>query len=169
MKQQVQANEISRMQAVRAHNYFVYANFHLIVSFEIFKSDSAEDTKLAEKNAKIQAKKKFKLEPKTARSRVMQICDSSSDEDETPNRKDIKMECEEESVVKKEKENKTPSPEKQDTNQTNADGSASNRKRRIKVKKMVTETYEDDDGFISELIEGKQTIVCILCVQILLF
>lgn len=101
------------------------------------------------KKQKVQAKKKIKLEPKSARSRVMQICDSSSDEDEAPNSKDDKMECDEETVVKKEKENKTPSPEKADPNKSNA-GSTGSRKRRIKVKKMVTRTYEDDDGFISK-------------------
>lgn len=97
----------------------------------------------------------MKLEPKSSRSRIMQICDSSSDEDEAPNQKDIKTERseDEESVVKKEKENKTPSPEKLDTKQTNAGGSGGNRKRRTKVKKMVTRTYEDDEGFISESIE----------------
>lgn len=78
----------------------------------------------------------------------MQICDSSSDEDEAPAAKDDKMECDaDETVVKKEKENKTPSPEKIDSNKSAANGG---RKRRAKVKKMVTRTYEDEDGFISK-------------------
>lgn len=94
----------------------------------------------------------MKLEPKSARSRVMQICDSSSDEDEAPSTKnDLKMECDDETVVKKEKENKTPSPEKMEPRKSNAGGSDSgNRKRRSKVKKVVTRTYEDEDGFISK-------------------
>lgn len=113
--------------------------------------DSAEDSKTSEKNQKVQAKKKMKLEPKSARSRVMQICDSSSDEDEAPAKKDVKMECDDdETVVKKEKENKTPSPEKVDSNKSSSGGSSSGRKRRVKVKKMVTRTYKDDEGFISK-------------------
>lgn len=123
-----------------------------INSFKFFILDSAEDSKAAVKKEKVQAKKKMKLEPKSARSRVMQICDSSSDEDEAPVRKDAKMECDDEvAVVKKEKENKTPSPEKANANRSNGgDSSSGGRKRRIKVKKMVTRTYEDEDGFVSK-------------------
>lgn len=92
----------------------------------------------------------MKFEPKSARSRLMQICDSSSDEEDTSERKETAMdiEVEEEVVVKKEKENKTPSPDKSKANQTN--GSSDGKRRHTKVKKMVTRTYEDEDGFISK-------------------
>lgn len=87
------------------------------------------------------------MEKKSARSRVMQICDSSSDEEDTTSTNDTPMDTEEEIVVKKEKENKTPSPDKSTVNGTSR---SSNGKRRIKVKKTVTRTYEDEDGFISK-------------------
>ena len=92
----------------------------------------------------------MKLEPKSQRSRLMQICDSSSDEEDASNGRDsedVKMDAEEEVVVKKEKENKTPSPDKTANNKTNGSSSG---KRRIKVKRSVTKTYEDDEGFISK-------------------
>lgn len=113
----------------------------------VFRTDSNEDTKSIEKK---QTKKKIKLEPKASRSRLMQICDSS-DEEDTSNGKDsdVPMESEEEVVVKKEKENKTPSPDKSQSNNTNGSSSG---KRRIKVKRTVTKTYEDEDGFISKFI-----------------
>lgn len=101
-----------------------------------------------EKKAKIQPKKKMKLEKKSASSRLMQICDSSSDEEGASNGKDVSMGTEEEPVVTKEKENKTPSPKKSDANRSSA--SSSSGKRRAKIKKFVTKTYEDEDGFISK-------------------
>lgn len=109
-------------------------------------ADSNDDFKGAEKK---QTKKKPKLEPKSKHSRLLQICDSSSDdEDETANNKDRSMDVdEEEVVVKKEKENKTPSPDKSRNNIPNGSSSG---KRRAKVKKVVTKTYEDEDGFISK-------------------
>lgn len=91
----------------------------------------------------------MKLEPKSARSRLMQICDSSSDEEDASERKETAMETDEEPTVKKEKENKTPSPQKSEQKQANGSAGDS-KKRRAKVKKMVTKTYEDEDGFISE-------------------
>lgn len=98
------------------------------------------------------SKKKIKLEPKSAKSRLMQICDSSSDEEviQQKNQKDsAEMSVDEDEVpVKKEKENKTPSPEKNQT--TKANGNSSSGKTRAKVKKMVTRTFEDEDGFISK-------------------
>lgn len=94
-----------------------------------------------------QIKKKVKLEPKSSRSRLMQICDSSSDEEDASSKKDVAMDTEDDIVVKKEKENKTPSPNK--TNGHTKNGSSSG-KRRAKVKKTVTRTYEDEDGFISQ-------------------
>lgn len=117
---------------------------------QFISTDSNEDSKSVVKNEKGQAKKKMKLEPKSARSRLMQICDSSSDEEDTSERKDTPMDTEEEKVVvKKEKENKTPSPDKSKVNKSN--GSTDSKKRRAKMKKVVTKTYEDDDGFISKL------------------
>ncbi|XP_055304890.1 uncharacterized protein LOC129569757 [Sitodiplosis mosellana] len=116
-------------------------------------SDSNEDAKSAEKK---QTKKKMKLEPKSHRSRVMQLCDSSSDEESTTNGKDSQdepMDTEEEVVVKKEKENKTPSPEKMTSNKVNGSSSG---KRRAKVKKTVTRTYEDEDGFINTVRETEE-------------
>lgn len=111
--------------------------------------DSNEEVKSeTEKKAKIQPKKKMKLEKKSASSRLMQICDSSSDEEGASNGKDVSMDTEEEPVVTKEKENKTPSPEKSDANRSSA--SSSSGKRRAKIKKFVTKTYEDEDGFISK-------------------
>lgn len=77
----------------------------------------------------------------------MQICDSSSDEEGASNNKGLSMDIEEEVVVKKEKENKTPSPDISAHDKTNGSSSC---KRRAKVKKMVTRTYEDEDGFISK-------------------
>lgn len=112
-------------------------------------ADSNDEVKSSEKNQKAQAKKKVKLEPKSARSRLMQICDSSSDEEDASERKETAMDTEEETVVKKEKENKTPSPQKSGANAANESASDS-KKRRAKVKKMVTRTYEDEDGFISK-------------------
>lgn len=79
------------------------------------------------------------MEKVPARSRLMQICDSS-DEEGTPF---------EPVPVKKEKENKTPSPQKIEANASKVSGNTSG-KRRIKVKKTVTNTYEDEDGFISK-------------------
>lgn len=117
------------------------------LSYYLFNSDSNEDGKSAEKK---QTKKKMKLEPKSQRSRLMQICDSSSDEEDASNGRDsedVKMDVQEGVVVKKEKENKTPSPDKTANNKTNGSSSG---KRRIKVKRPVTKTYEDDDGFISK-------------------
>lgn len=105
------------------------------------KSDKSDS-----KDASKPSKKKIKLEAKGARSRLMQICDSSSDEDEST-KSDSKMVVDEEVPVKKEKENKTPSPKKEQNGKSNSNGTT---KRRIKVKKMVTRTYEDEDGFISK-------------------
>lgn len=110
--------------------------------------DSNEESKSNDKKQPMPSKKKIKLEPKAAHSRLLQICDSSSDEEDTSNAKDSPMEVEDEVVVKKEKENKTPSPEKSQKN--NANGSNDSKKRRVKVKKIVTRTYEDEDGFISK-------------------
>lgn len=130
-------------------------------------TDSNEDVKKEKK----QTKKKMKLEPKSSRSRLMQICDSSSDEEDATNGKDsqdVPMDTEEEVVVKKEKENKTPSPEKSAS--SNADGSSSG-KRRAKVKKMVTRTYEDEDGFISKFIYKSQIFarICIIYCHLHIF
>lgn len=102
--------------------------------------DNSKSKKVAEKAAP-PTKKKMKLEP-TARSRLMKICDSSSDEE------DVKPQIEEIEEVKKEKENTTPSPEKKQNAETAS--SSNGVKKRGKVKKMVTKTYEDDDGFISK-------------------
>lgn len=97
------------------------------------------------------SKKKMKLEPKSAKSRLMQICDSSSDEEETRQKESKMSVVEDEVPVKKEKENKTPSPKKnQITRGNDTNGNSSTGKRRAKVKKMVTRTYEDEDGFISK-------------------
>lgn len=73
-----------------------------------------------------------------ARSRLLQICDSSDEEE--PTKETI--------PVKKEKENKTPSPKKSEEKNTNG---ANSGKRRIKVKKTVVRNYEDEEGFISKL------------------
>lgn len=117
---------------------------------QFIHTDSNEDSKsMVKKNEKAQAKKKMKFEPKSARSRLMQICDSSSDEEDSSERKDTPMDTEEEVVVTKEKENKTPSPDKSKGNQSNG-SSSDGKKRHSKVKKMVTRTYEDEDGFISK-------------------
>lgn len=74
----------------------------------------------------------------------MQICDSSDDDEEVKPTTDA-------ATVKKEKENKTPSPQKSEAKQSN--GNNSGGRRRIKVKKTVTRSYEDEDGFISMLRE----------------
>lgn len=101
------------------------------------------------------SKKKIKLEPKSSKSRLMQICDSSSDEEGTQ-QKVTEMSVDDDEVevpVKtgKEKENNTPSPEKNQTTKANGfNDNSSSGKRRAKVKKMVTRTYEDEDGFISK-------------------
>lgn len=116
--------------------------------YQISITDSNGESKSTEKKNSIQSKKKIKLEPKSSRSRLLQICDSSSDEEDASNAKDSAMDVEEEPVVKKEKENKTPSPEKLQNSKTN--GSSDGKKRRTKIKKMVTKTYEDEDGFISK-------------------
>lgn len=125
-----------------------------------FRTDSNEDAKKEKK----QTKKKMKLEPKSSRSRLMQICDSSSDEEDATKSKvsqDVPMDTGEEVVVKKEKENKTPSPEK--SGSSNANGGSSG-KRRSKVKKTFTRTYEDEDGFISKFIYKIQIFasICII-------
>lgn len=112
------------------------------------------------------ANKKQKKEPakmkndKAAkhRSRIMQICDSSSDEEEASTSKSAneKMETDnDETTVKKEKENTTPTKNSApDTMETDANGGEMNGsqkpKKRGKVKKMVTKTFEDEDGYISE-------------------
>lgn len=83
--------------------------------------------------------KKAKMAKIPARSRLMQMCDSSDEEEP----------MKEASPVKKEKENKTPSPKKSEVNNTN--GTSGGGKRRIKVKKTVVRNYEDEDGFISKL------------------
>lgn len=115
-------------------------------------SDSNEESKSNDKKQPMPSKKKMKLEPK--RSRLLQICDSSSDEDDMSNAKDSVMEVEEEVVVKKEKENKTPSPVKSE--KKNANISNDSKKRRVKVKKIVTRTYEDEDGFINTVRETEE-------------
>lgn len=112
-------------------------------SDESNKKTKPESKKLAPE------KKKLKLQP-TARSRLMKICDSSSDEEDVkPPVEEIEAETIE---VKKEKENKTPSPEKNGSGQGQANDSSGSTggKKRVKVKKMVTKTYEDEEGFISK-------------------
>lgn len=104
------------------------------------------------------SKKKIKLERKSAKSRLMQICDSSSDEEEIQQKQSVdEMSVDEDEVpVKKQKENKTPSPQKNQNTKANAingnsgNGNSTIVKGRAKVKKMVTRTYEDEDGFISK-------------------
>ncbi|XP_031622883.1 DNA polymerase delta subunit 3 [Contarinia nasturtii] len=115
-------------------------------------SDSNDDFKATEKK---QTKKKPKLEQKSKHSRLMQLCDSSSEEDEASNNKDRSMDIDdEELVVKKEKENKTPSPEKTKSNGT-PNGSSSG-KHRAKVKKTITKTYVDEDGFVNTVKEVEE-------------
>lgn len=50
---------------------------------------------------------------------------------------------------KKEKENTTPEKKNNHKMETDADDKVP-KKRRIKAKRMVTKTYEDEDGFISK-------------------
>lgn len=113
-----------------------------------------------------QANKKQKKEPakmmndKAAkqRSRIMQICDSSSDEEEASTSKPVNeiMETDNgETTVKKEKENTTPTKNSApDAMETDANGGEMNGSqkpnKRGKVKKMITKTFEDEEGFISE-------------------
>lgn len=90
------------------------------------------------------------------RSRIIQICDSSSDEEEasTSKKANGKIESDEETTVKKEKENTTPT--KIDASGTMETDECANvnetqtTKKRGKVKKMVTKTFEDEEGYISE-------------------
>lgn len=80
----------------------------------------------------------------------MKICDSS-DEDDAQVEIEEPMHVDEEISAKKEKDNKTPSPQKSKSN-TSKNSTVAGSKGRIKVKKMVTRTYEDEDGFISKYI-----------------
>lgn len=91
------------------------------------------------------------------RSRLLQICDSSSDEDEPKTvDKNIKPKTENKSenghddvdglndIVMK--ENKTPPKE---TNiKTEAEVKDAPKRRKYKTKRMVKRTYEDDEGYI---------------------
>lgn len=91
----------------------------------------------------------------TNRSRIMQICDSSSDEEEATTSKQAMETKQDEGEVKKEKENTTPTknstPEAMDTEEIRSDTNGTQQqKKRGKVKKMMTKTFKDDDGFISE-------------------
>lgn len=90
------------------------------------------------------------------RSRIMQICDSdtSSDEESASTSKKAKIEGDEAGTAKKEKENKTPTKneaiEAMETEEDAGTSSTQKQKKRGKVKKMVTKTFEDEDGYISE-------------------
>lgn len=120
----------------RNKNFFTICYSSLLDS-----NDDAEEVKSPP------LKKKVKLEKVSTRSRLMKICDSSDEDDvetEQP------MNVDEEACVKKEKENKTPSPQKSKSNTSKNNDSVAGTKKRIKVRKMVTKTYEDLDGFISK-------------------
>lgn len=92
------------------------------------------------------------------RARILQICDSSSDEEEPPKLTNGKSEAsklnvsdEDTAMVTKEKENTTPEKKNEqfETNGSVTDEAGPN-KRRYKAKKMVKRTYEDEDGYISK-------------------
>lgn len=81
----------------------------------------------------------------------MQICDSSSDEDET-NKQKLKEDSEKNghnAVDVAMKENKTPPTDAQNSKPEPMDEDVPKR-RRYKKKQMVKRTYEDDEGFIRE-------------------
>lgn len=88
------------------------------------------------------------------RSRILQICDSSSDEDVAAPTQSTSDKAE--TVVKKEKENTTPTKNDDSEKMDVEDEGCSNEngtekpKRRRKVKKTVKKTFEDKDGYISE-------------------
>lgn len=109
-----------------------------------------EKPKPSKKKVKMESVKIKKTDKKAPnRSRLMQICDSSSDDECV----EVKQEVNVHPTKVKEKENKTPpknDTEKMDTDDHAENGNVS-KKRRIKIKRPVTRTYEDDDGFISKL------------------
>lgn len=108
-------------------------------------------------------RKKVKMEPKRAkksdggktRSRIMQICDSSSDEETAQATVNVENGRSQE-TVQKEKENKTPptvnGESVADKVDRTIDVNTSAPKTRRKVKKRVTKTFEDDEGYISNSI-----------------
>lgn len=102
-------------------------------------------------------KKKVKMEPISVKSekkngqnksRIMRLVDSSSDEDDEPMvaESDVEHPTNGISADKENPESETVSKIDKDLNEN-----AVTLKRRRKVKKMVTKTYKDDEGFISEL------------------
>jgi len=111
-----------------------------------------------------QKKKKVKTEPvktksKAAsnRSRILQICDSSSDEEDIVAKDGVKNDKDaagDADVSMKEKENKTP-PKNNSENNDN-DTATVPQKRRFKTKRMVTKTYEDEDGYINTVREMEE-------------
>lgn len=122
--------------------------------------DSIPDTPQAKHAPANKKSKKAPVKTKnekvaTNRSRIMQICDSSSDEEQATTSKQAMKTEQEEEDVKKEKENTTPTKnstsEAMDTEEVHSDTNGTQKqKKRGKVKKMITKTFEDDDGFISK-------------------
>lgn len=133
-----------------------------------FVGSDVEFIAVTPKEEREQTRKKVKTEvtkvstkKSSQRARILQICDSSSDEEVTPAASNGKPNDSKPNVsaddaemsVPKEKENTTP--EKQNENekdQTNGSvtDEAGPKKRRYKAKKMIKRTYEDADGYISK-------------------
>lgn len=110
--------------------------------------------KPSSKKAKTEAIRK-KEKAATNRTRIMQICDSSSDEDDSESlNKNVKKENGKNGVDAGDevdmKENKTP-PKASAVKSEPMDEEVP-KKRRIKKKQMVKRTYEDDEGYIRKFI-----------------
>lgn len=116
-----------------------------------------------EKTAPI--KKKVKMEPvkytskskSAGHSRLMQLCDSSSDEEESGTKVDGRdsktvNSDDEMNGIKKEKEKENTTPTKSDVDGTSPENGVEGGKRRYKTKRTVVKTFQGDDGYFRKLI-----------------
>lgn len=117
---------------------------------DVIPSTPQEDKREGKKRAGKPSLKRKKPTNPSKKSRIMEICDSSSDDEMNDRdaaeekRKERLVEYDEEMAEPEvEKKQKRPSPEKPVENDSN-----SANRTRGKVKKMVTKTFTDDDGYL---------------------
>lgn len=107
--------------------------------------DTSNDKK---KGAKEPSAKKQKKEIKKVekRSRIMAICDSDSDEEEA------EKQPPEENRMEESDQEEIPATPKQETKKTSPDENRNPTKKRFKATRKVNKSYQDEDGFIRELV-----------------
>ncbi|KFB45587.1 hypothetical protein ZHAS_00013575 [Anopheles sinensis] len=118
---------------------------------DVIPSTPQEEKRGGKKRAGKPVLKRKKTANPSKKSRIMEICDSSSDDEEMngreaaeEKRKERLVEFDEEMAEPEvEEKPKSPSPEKPVENDSN-----SANRTRGKVKKLVTKTFTDDDGYL---------------------